>query len=111
MTSIIDFKPVTPPDIVLALHACDTATDEALAQGITWQSKLIISAPCGQHHLQEQLEHQPTPRPFKPVERHSILKERQGHLLTDTFRALTLRSMGHQADVGQCVSRDHAAKN
>src|SRR5216683_6512399 len=111
MTSIIDFKPVTPPDIVLALHACDTATDEALAQGITWQSKLIISAPCCQHHLQEQLDHQPTPRPFEPVERHSILKERLGDILTDTFRASILRIMGYQTDVVQFVSSEHTAKN
>src|SRR5260370_1127233 len=111
MTSIIDFKPVTPPDIVLALHACDTATDEALAQGITWQSKLIISAPCCQHHLQEQLDHQPTPHPFEPVERHNILKERLGDILTDTFRALILRIMGYQTDVVQFVSSEHTAKN
>ncbi|MGH2505994.1 MAG: class I SAM-dependent methyltransferase, partial [Ktedonobacteraceae bacterium] len=47
-TSIINFQPVVPPQIVLALHACDTATDEALAQGVRWQSNLIISAPCCQ---------------------------------------------------------------
>ena len=110
-TSIIDFKPVTPPDIVLALHACDTATDEALAQGIRWQSKLIISAPCCQHHLQEQLDHQPASRPFEPVERHNILKERLGDILTDAFRALILRIMGYQTDVVQFVSSEHTAKN
>jgi len=110
-TRIIDFKPVTPPDIVLALHACDTATDEALAQGIRWQSKLIISAPCCQHHLQEQLDHQPAPRPFGPVERHGILKERLGDILTDTFRALMLRIMGYQTEVVQFVSSEHTAKN
>src|SRR5260370_4238019 len=111
MTSIIDFKPVMPPDIVLALHACDTATDEALARGIQWQSKVIISAPCCQHHLQQQLDHQPAPRPFGPVERHSILKERLGDILTDTFRALILRIMGYQTDVVQFVSSEHTAKN
>src|SRR6266702_3837622 len=111
MTSIIDFKPVTAPDIVLALHACDTATDEAVAQGIRWQSKLIISAPCCQHHLQEQLDHQPTPHPFEPVERHNILKERLGDILTDTFRALILRIMGYQTDVVQFVSSEHTTKN
>ncbi len=110
-TSIIDFNPVPSPDIVLALHACDTATDEALAQGIRWQSKLIISAPCCQHHLQEQLDHQPAPTPFAPVERHSILKERLGDILTDTFRALILRIMGYQTDVVQFVSSEHTAKN
>jgi len=110
-TSIIEYKPETPPDIVLALHACDTATDEALAQGIEWQSKLIISAPCCQHHLQKQLEHQPAPNPFGPVERHSILKERLGDILTDTFRALILRIMGYSTDVVQFVSSEHTAKN
>jgi hypothetical protein len=110
-TSIIDFKPNTPPDIVLSLHACDTATDEALAQGIRWQSKLIISTPCCQHHLQEQLDRQPAPRPFQPVERHNILKERLGDILTDTFRALILRIMGYQTEVVQFVSSEHTAKN
>jgi SAM-dependent methyltransferase len=110
-TSIIDFKPEMQPDIVLALHACDTATDEALAQGIKWQSKLIISVPCCHHHLQEQLDHQPSSRPFEPVERHGILKERLGDILTDTFRALILRIMGYQTDVVEFVSSEHTAKN
>jgi SAM-dependent methyltransferase len=110
-TSIIDFKPLAPPDIVLALHACDIATDEALAQGIRWQSKLIISTPCCQHHLQEQLDHQPAPSPFQSVERHSILKERLGDILTDTFRALILRIMGYQTEVVEFVSSEHTAKN
>ncbi len=110
-TSIIDFKPIVPPNIVLALHACDTATDEALAQGIAWQSALIISAPCCQHHLQKQLDHQPAPSPFESVERHNILKERLGDILTDTFRALILRIMGYQTDVVQFVSSEHTAKN
>jgi SAM-dependent methyltransferase len=110
-TSIIDFMPEMKTDIVLALHACDTATDEALAQGIKWKSKLIISAPCCQHHLQEQLNHQPAPSPFGPVERHNILKERLGDILTDTFRALILRIMGYQTDVVQFVSSEHTTKN
>jgi len=110
-TSIIDFQPATPPDIVLALHACDTATDEALAQGIGWQSKLIISAPCCQHHLQNQLDHLPAPAPFAPVERHNILKERLGDILTDAFRALILRIMGYQTDIVEFISSEHTAKN
>lgn len=110
-SKIIDFQPAIPPDIVLALHACDTATDEALCQGIKWQSKLIVSVPCCQHHLQEQLEHQPTPDLFQPVLRHSILKERIGDILTDTFRALVLRIMGYQTEVIQFVSSQHTAKN
>jgi SAM-dependent methyltransferase len=110
-TRIIDFQPATPPDIVLALHACDTATDEALAQGIRWRSKLVVSAPCCQHQLQEQLDLQAAPFPFAPVERYGILKERLGDILTDTFRAVILRIMGYQTDVVQFVSSEHTAKN
>ncbi|MBN1995295.1 MAG: SAM-dependent methyltransferase [Anaerolineae bacterium] len=110
-TSIMDFEPETPPDLVLALHACDTATDEALARAITWQSKLIFCAPCCHHHLQQQLNQQPAPAPFKPVMRHGILKERQGDILTDTFRALILRIRGYRTEVVEFVSPEHTSKN
>jgi SAM-dependent methyltransferase len=110
-TSIIEYQPDIPPDVVLALHACDTATDEAIAQGIRWESKLIVTAPCCHHELQEQLHNQACPTPFKPVSRHGILSERLGDILTDTFRALILRIMGYRTDVVQFVSTEHTAKN
>ena len=106
-----EYNPATPPDIVLALHACNTATDDALAQGIRWQSKLIFSAPCCHHHLQEQLQRQGPAGPFAPVFRHGILRERLGDILTDSFRALILRIMGYRADVVEFVSSEHTAKN
>ena len=110
-STIIDFQPASAPDIVLALHACDTATDEALAQGIRWHSHLVVSVPCCHHHLQVQIEQQPAPAPFGPVLRQSILKERLGDLLTDSFRGLILHIMGYQADIVQFVSSEHTAKN
>jgi hypothetical protein len=110
-TSIIDYQPPTPPDIVLALHACDTATDEALAQGITWRSRYIVSAPCCHHHLQAQLQRSGAPAPFGPVYRHGILAERMGDILTDALRALILRIMGYRTDVVQFVSSEHTACN
>lgn len=110
-TRILDFQPDMPPDIVLALHACDTATDEALAQGITWQSKLIVSVPCCQHNLQQQLSHQTPHAAFRAIERHGILNERLGDILTDAFRALILRIMGYQTDVVEFISSEHTAKN
>lgn len=110
-TRILDYQPDTPPDIVLALHACDTATDEALARGIHWQSKVIVSVPCCQHDLQEQLAHQAPHAVFRAVSRHGILKERLGDILTDAFRALILRIMGYQTDVVEFVSSEHTAKN
>ena len=109
--TIAKYVPVQSPDITLALHACDTATDEALAQGIQAGSKLIITAPCCHHNLQEQLRHQPVPGVFAAVFRHGILAERQGDLLTDSFRALILRIMGYQTDVVQFISPEHTAKN
>jgi SAM-dependent methyltransferase len=110
-TSIIDFYPPTPPDIVLALHACDTATDEALAQGIRWQSRLILSAPCCHHHLQQQLTQRPPPPQLTPVLRHGVFKERVGDILTDTFRALLLRILGFRTDIVEFVSTEHTGKN
>jgi len=110
-TRIIDFKPTTAPHVVLALHACDTATDEAIAQGINWRSKLIVTAPCCHHELQKQLHNQSCPVPFGPVARHGILGERLGDILTDAFRALILRIMGYRTDVVQFVSAEHTAKN
>jgi SAM-dependent methyltransferase len=110
-TRILDFQPERPPDIVLALHACDTATDEALAQGVRWGSRMIFSAPCCHHHLQAQLGQAPIPSPFRPVLRHGILSERLGDLLTDALRAQALRVMGYRADVVEFVSTEHTAKN
>jgi len=108
---IIDFTPKTPPDIVLALHACDTATDEALAQAIRWRSHMIFSAPCCHHNLQMQIEQQPIPQVFKPVMRHGILKERLGDVLTDSFRAQLLRVVGYRTEVVEFISAEHTDKN
>lgn len=108
---IAGFTPDAPPHIVLALHACDTATDEALAQAIRWRSRLVFSAPCCHHHLQAQLADAPTPEPFRPVLRHGILRERLGDTLTDAFRAHILRLMGYRAEVLEFVPIEHTPKN
>ncbi len=107
-SSIIDYEPEVPPAIVLALHACDTATDEAIAQGIRRQSRLVLCAPCCHHQLQEQMQ---TVEPFESVFRHGILKQRMGDILTDAFRALILRIMGYKTDVVEFVSPEHTDKN
>ena len=108
---ITDFQPEVIPDVVVALHACDTATDDALAHGIRWESKLIVCAPCCQHDLQEQMAHVPAPTPLASVLSHGILFERMGDILTDTFRATLLRIMGYRTDVTQFVPIEHTAKN
>lgn len=108
---ILDFEPGHLPDIVLALHACDTATDEALARAIKWGSSLIFSAPCCHHHLQAQLATNETPGAFRPVVRHGILRERMGDILTDAFRAQILRLLGYRTDVIEFVAVEHTPKN
>ena len=107
--AIIDFASDQPADIVLALHACDTATDEALAKGIGWESRFIFSAPCCHHHLQQQLGREPAA--MQAVMRHGILKERLGDILTDALRAAILRILGYKAEVVEFVSSEHTAKN
>jgi SAM-dependent methyltransferase len=107
-SAIIDYAPQTPPDIVLALHACDTATDEALFQGIRGGSRLILAAPCCHHHLHEQLH---SVAPFVPIFRDGILVKRLADILTDTFRALILRIMGYKTDVVEFIAAEHTDKN
>lgn len=108
---ISDFQSDVRPDVVLALHACDTATDDALAQGIQWNSKLIVCAPCCQHELQEQMSNIPMPTQLLSIFHQGILFERMGDILTDTFRATILRIMGYRTDVTQFVPIEHTAKN
>ncbi|MHC4592761.1 MAG: class I SAM-dependent methyltransferase, partial [Planctomycetota bacterium] len=86
VSSIGEYAPEATPDVVLSLHACDTATDEAIAQGILWGSRVILAAPCCQHELHGQLK---VPE-LQPLLRHGILNERLADLVTDAFRALAL---------------------
>ena len=111
MGRIEAYTPPQPPDVVVALHACDTATDDALAQGLRWGSRLIVTAPCCQHELQEQMSRIPMPPTLLPIFHDGILFERMGDILTDTFRANILRIMGYRTDVTQFVPIEHTAKN
>ena len=104
---IAEFEPAEKPDLVLSLHACDTATDDALARGVAWGSRWILSAPCCQHELHKQLQ---APL-YRPVLRHGILRERMADILTDAFRASILRILGYRTQVIEFVSPEHTAKN
>jgi SAM-dependent methyltransferase len=108
---IVDYRPDRRPDIVVALHACDTATDEALAQAVRWHSRRILAAPCCHHHLQQQLARERAPVPLGPIFDHGVLKERFGDILTDLFRALLLQVVGYRTEVIQFVSPEHTSKN
>jgi SAM-dependent methyltransferase len=107
VSDIASFAPAVPPDMVVSLHACDTATDEAIAHGILWDSRVILAAPCCQHELHGQLR----ASLFRPLVRHGILRERLADLLTDTFRALVLRIMGYRTSVVEFISPEYTSKN
>ncbi len=111
--AIADWTPAQgeEPNIVIALHACDTATDDALAAAISWNSSFVLVAPCCQHDLQEQMSHSPSPDAYDILVRHNIVRERLGDLLTDTIRADILASLGWRSDVVEFVDNDHTAKN
>lgn len=111
ISNIIDFQPAIKPQIVLALHACDTATDDALVRAIEWQSQLIFSVPCCHKNLQQQLDRHAYPLTFEPLCQYGILRERQADLLTDTFRSLLLNIMGYKVSVIEFISSEHTAKN
>jgi hypothetical protein len=98
-------------DVVLALHACDTATDDALAQAVRWEAPLVLAAPCCHHDLQRQLKNATTPEPYGVLMRHPILRERFGDALTDAFRAALLRRVGYRADVIQFVDAEYTPRN
>lgn len=109
--TIADYAASAPPHLVIALHACDTATDDALAQALLWDSPLILCAPCCHHHLHEQLSQQTTPTPFTPLLRYGLFHERFADLLTDTFRTLILRQAGYRVDVVEFVDAEHTPRN
>lgn len=104
--------PVDGADVVLALHACDTATDDALARAVQWQATLVLAAPCCHHDLQRRLRAAgAAPDAVAALLRHGILRERLGDLLTDTFRAELLRREGYRVDVLEFVDTRHTPRN
>ncbi|CAN5543288.1 SAM-dependent methyltransferase [soil metagenome] len=98
-------------DVVIALHACDTATDAALAQAVKCQAKLILSVPCCHHDLNDKVTANGEAAVLRPILRHGILKQRQADLVTDAFRALLLRIHGYRTEVVEFVSPEHTARN
>lgn len=97
-------------DMVVSLHACDTATDEALARGVEWKARYIVSAPCCQHELQKAISPASSDA-FAGVLRHGILRERLCDILTDSFRAMILRILGFKTQVMEFVTPDATARN
>jgi hypothetical protein len=98
-------------DIVVALHACDTATDDALARAVAWRSSVVLAAPCCHHDLQAQVSRSRAPSPYTLVARYGLLRERFLDILTDSFRSSLLRIVGYRVDVVQFVSDEHTNRN
>ncbi|MDX3006858.1 SAM-dependent methyltransferase [Kribbella solani] len=99
------------PDVVLALHACDTATDDALARAVGWQASLVLAAPCCHHDIQTQLKSVTPPAPYALMTRYGIVRERFADVLTDSLRAAVLRQVGYRVEVVQFVDSQHTPRN
>ena len=95
-------------DVLIALHACDTATDDALARGIAAGAALLVVAPCCQKELRPQLAAPPV---LAPALRHGIFQERHAEFATDALRALLLEWAGYRTKVFEFISTEHTAKN
>jgi SAM-dependent methyltransferase len=95
-------------DVLIALHACDTATDDALAKGVQAEAALLVVAPCCQKELRSQLTAAPV---LAPALRHGIFQERQAEFATDALRALLLEWAGYKTKVFEFISTEHTAKN
>jgi SAM-dependent methyltransferase len=104
---IAGFEAAGPVDLVVSLHACDTATDEAIAQAVRWEARAILAVPCCQHELLGQIES----RELAPLLGHGVLKERFAAEVTDAVRAHLLGLAGYDVQVLEFVELEHTAKN
>lgn len=95
-------------DILIALHACDTATDDAIHKGIVSDSALIICAPCCHKQIRQQLKGK---EQIDPILKYGIFKERQYEMVTDTIRALIMEKKQYQTKIFEFVSNEHTRKN
>ena len=98
----------TTLDVLIALHACDTATDDAILAGVQAGAALIVVAPCCQKELRSQLQAAPV---LAPALRHGIFQERHAEFATDALRALLLEWAGYDTKVFEFIATEHTAKN
>lgn len=109
---IADYEGVREVDMVVTLHACDTATDFALAKAVGWNAKVILSVPCCQHELNGQMQREGAGYDkLAPILDYGLLKERFAALLTDGLRAKYLEQSGYETQVLEFIDMEHTPKN
>ena len=104
---IASYEGVDHVDMVVTLHACDTATDHALAKAVNWGAKVILSVPCCQHELAKQISCDIQ----KPVLQYGLIKERMAALYTDAIRAQVLERCGYRTQILEFIDMEHTPKN
>ena len=104
---IASYEGVNQVDMVVTLHACDTATDFALAKAVRWGAKVILSVPCCQHELNRQMKNDL----LKPVLGYGLIKERMAALYTDALRAELLENQGYRTQILEFIDMEHTPKN
>ncbi len=104
---IAGYEGVSQVDMVVTLHACDTATDYALAKAVRWGAKVILSVPCCQHELNAQMKNEL----LDPVFHYGIIKERMAALYTDALRAEVLENQGYRTQLLEFIDMEHTPKN
>ena len=105
--NIAEYTGVNEVDMVVTLHACDTATDFALDKAIGWNAKVILSVPCCQHELNAQMNN----GTLAPILKYGLIKERMAALITDAMRAEYLESQGYEAQILEFIDMEHTPKN
>lgn len=104
---VVGYEPKEPIDMVVTLHACDTATDYALEKAVKWGARVIFTVPCCQHEVNRQLHNEI----LQPVLKYGLLKERISALVTDGIRANLLEEQGYQVQVMEFIDMEHTPKN
>ena len=100
---------LTQADVAIALHACDTATDDAIAWAVKADAKLLMIAPCCHHDIQSQLSD--SPEPWSLITRYGIMRERLGDLLTDSLRMQILKLRGYRVEAIEFIGGEHTPRN
>ncbi len=109
LVSKIADTPAQAVDIAIALHACDTATDDSIAWAVKNSAKVIMLAPCCHHDLQAQIDL--VPEPWSLLTRHGVVSERLIDLMTDSLRAQILKLLGYRVDIVEFIGGEHTPRN